>query len=144
MKGNIYTYKYMHGGEETLVLLILLFCVDLKRAKTHLNKGLYIYIYVITIIRACACWALFVVTLTNTVHSIYKYIYMCINVILCNDEIVALMAQWHHLFLCWFWRFFFNAEYESVIFDTAHAMFLIVTIRNASALSIKKASWLIS
>ena len=30
---------------------------------------------IIAIIRACACWALFVVTLTNTVHLIYIYIY---------------------------------------------------------------------
>ena len=30
---------------------------------------------IIAIIRACACWALFVVTLTNTVHFIYIYIY---------------------------------------------------------------------
>ena len=31
---------------------------------------------IIAIIRACACWALFVVTLTNTVHLIYIYIYI--------------------------------------------------------------------
>ena len=31
---------------------------------------------IIAIIRACACWALFVVTLTNTVHLIYTYIYI--------------------------------------------------------------------
>ena len=31
---------------------------------------------IIAIIRACACWALYVVTLTNTVHFIYIYIYM--------------------------------------------------------------------
>ena len=31
---------------------------------------------VIAIIRACACWALFVVTLTITVHLIYTYIYI--------------------------------------------------------------------
>ena len=31
---------------------------------------------IIAIIRACACWALFVVTLTNTVHLIYIYIYL--------------------------------------------------------------------
>ena len=41
---------------------------------------IYIYIYtfstIIAIIRACACWALFVVTLTNTVHLIYIYIYI--------------------------------------------------------------------
>ena len=30
----------------------------------------------IAIIRACKCWALFVVTLTNTVHLIYIYIYI--------------------------------------------------------------------
>ena len=30
---------------------------------------------IIAIIRACACWALFVVTLTNTVQFIYIYIY---------------------------------------------------------------------
>ena len=30
---------------------------------------------IIAIIRPCACWALFVVTLTNTVHFIYIYIY---------------------------------------------------------------------
>ena len=34
---------------------------------------------IITIIRACACWALFVVTLTNTVHLIYIYIYIYIS-----------------------------------------------------------------
>ena len=33
---------------------------------------------IIAIIRACACWALFVVTLTNTVHFIYIYIYIYI------------------------------------------------------------------
>ena len=46
--------------------------------------NIYIYIIVekspnstiIAIIRACACWAFFVVTLTNTVHFIYIYIYM--------------------------------------------------------------------
>ena len=31
---------------------------------------------IIAIIRACACWALFVVALTNTVHLIYIYIYI--------------------------------------------------------------------
>ena len=31
---------------------------------------------IIAIIRACVCWALFVVTLTNTVHFIYIYIYI--------------------------------------------------------------------
>ena len=31
---------------------------------------------IIAIISACACWALFVVTLTNTVNFIYIYIYM--------------------------------------------------------------------
>ena len=31
---------------------------------------------IIAIIRACACWALFVVTLTNTVYLIYVYIYI--------------------------------------------------------------------
>ena len=30
----------------------------------------------IAIIRACACWALFVITLTKTVHLIYIYIYI--------------------------------------------------------------------
>ena len=30
---------------------------------------------IIAIIRTCACWALFVETLTNTVHLIYIYIY---------------------------------------------------------------------
>ena len=34
---------------------------------------------IIAIIRACACWALFVVTLTNTVHFIYIYIYIYIH-----------------------------------------------------------------
>ena len=34
----------------------------------------------IAIIRACACWALFVVTLTNTVHLIYIYIYKYIYI----------------------------------------------------------------
>ena len=46
--------------------------------------NIYIYIIVekspnstiIAIIRACACWALFVVTLTNTVHFIYIYMYI--------------------------------------------------------------------
>ena len=33
---------------------------------------------IIAIIRACACWALFVVTLTNTVHLIHIYIYIYI------------------------------------------------------------------
>ena len=36
---------------------------------------------IIAIIRACACWALFVVTLTNTVHLIYIYIFKHILVI---------------------------------------------------------------
>ena len=31
---------------------------------------------IIAIIRACACWALFVVTLTNTVHLMIIYIYI--------------------------------------------------------------------
>ena len=35
---------------------------------------------IIAIIRACACWALFVVTLTNTVHLIYIYIIFELNV----------------------------------------------------------------
>ena len=34
---------------------------------------------IIAIIRACACWALFVVTLTNTVHLIYIYMYISMN-----------------------------------------------------------------
>ena len=38
---------------------------------------------VIAIIRACACWALFVVTLTNTVHLIYIYIYVYIYLYSC-------------------------------------------------------------
>ena len=33
---------------------------------------------IIAIIRSCACWALFVVTLTNTVHLTYIYIYIYI------------------------------------------------------------------
>ena len=35
---------------------------------------------IIAIIRACACWALFVVTLTNTIHLIYIYIYIICSI----------------------------------------------------------------
>ena len=35
---------------------------------------------IIAIIRACVCWALFVVTLTNTVHLIHIYIYTYIYI----------------------------------------------------------------
>ena len=35
-----------------------------------------LFLTIIAIIRACACWALFVVTLTNTVHLIYIYTYI--------------------------------------------------------------------
>ena len=38
---------------------------------------------IIAIFRACACWALFVVTLTNTVHFIYIYIYCNPATLLC-------------------------------------------------------------
>ena len=45
----------------------------------------------IAIIRACACWALFVVTLTNTVHLIYIYIlYIYDNIVL------VCISQWQH------------------------------------------------
>ena len=59
-----------------------LFC-DLQTAwRLVLSMKLWSYIWlefglfstIIAIIRACACWALFVVTLTNTVHLIYIYI----------------------------------------------------------------------
>ena len=61
--------------------------------KQWLEFGLFSTIT--AIIRACACWALFVVTLTNTVHLIkcmyiYIYIYM----------MVALMHQWQSQW-CW-------------------------------------------
>ena len=39
---------------------------------------MYLFSTIIAIIRACACWALLVVTLTNTVHLIYIYIYIYI------------------------------------------------------------------
>ena len=42
-----------------------------------LEFGLFSTI-IVAIIRACACWALFVVTLTNTVHLIYIYVYIYI------------------------------------------------------------------
>ena len=45
---------------------------------------------IITIIRACACWALFVVTLTNTVHLIYIYIY--IYIVLIRESLSFLMT----------------------------------------------------
>ena len=41
---------------------------------------------IIAIIRACACWALFVVTLTNTVHLIYIYIYMYVCMYMYKDS----------------------------------------------------------
>ena len=43
---------------------------------SHIWLGFGLFSTIIAIIRACACWALFVVTLTNTVHLIYIYIYI--------------------------------------------------------------------
>ena len=48
-------------------LFICLCHIVLSSGLNGLN-GIYIY--------ACACWAIFVVMLTNTVHLIYIYIYM--------------------------------------------------------------------
>ena len=42
----------------------------------------------IAIISACACWALFVVTLTNTVHLIYIYIFIS------EPKLDMLMPRW--------------------------------------------------
>ena len=67
----LYIYIYIH---------IYVYIKLLKKAQTQVHMtwlefGLFSTI--IAIIRACACWALFVVTLTNTIHLIYIYIYNC-------------------------------------------------------------------
>ena len=52
---------------------------------------------IIAIIRACACWALFVVTLTNTVHLIYIYIYLHIYNCIFRSLIVDVTCN----YVCW-------------------------------------------
>ena len=60
---------------------------------------------IIAIIRACACWALFLVTLTNTVHLIYIYIY-CVCVFLnfnySKSVDTGLQLGMSHIILYWF------------------------------------------
>ena len=51
---------------------------------------------IITIIRACACWALFAVTLTNTVHLIYIYIWFYIG----SDHRYLNRFEWITLYMC--------------------------------------------
>ena len=56
---------------------------------------------IIAIIRACACWALFVVTLTNTVHLIYIYIYIYIYKYIYTLSIYSITNQMEkYMFLC--------------------------------------------
>ena len=43
-------------------------------------------------IRACACWALLVVTLTNTVHLIYIYIYIWSRKIYQSDRYIYIWS----------------------------------------------------
>ena len=60
----------------------------------------------IAIIRACARWALFVVTLTNTVHLIYIYIFNghinfgCMRYIILRNAFVCRVAFKHKLQTC--------------------------------------------
>ena len=65
-----------HGAEELQTAWRLVLSMK-PWSYIWLEFGLFSTI--IAIIRACACWALYVVTLTNTVHLIYIYImYTCI------------------------------------------------------------------
>ena len=49
-------------------------------AWSYIWLEIVLFSIIIAIVRACACWALFVVTLTNTVHlDIHIYIYICWN-----------------------------------------------------------------
>ena len=51
---------------------------------------------IIAIIRACACWALFVVTLTNTVHLIYIYVCVCVyGLAILNDTWIRHVSIYH-------------------------------------------------
>ena len=57
---------------------------------------------IIAIIRACACWALFVVTLTNTVHliDIYTYIYIY-RYILCRSKVLLKDGSFRSIMWLW-------------------------------------------
>ena len=55
---------------------------------------------IIAIIRACACWALFVVTLTNTVHLIYIYIYIYMRVCVCVFIYIYIYIYIMYMYIC--------------------------------------------
>ena len=67
----------IHNTHAFMLMLMLYIYVLLKKAQTQVHMTwleIGLFSTIIAIIRACACWALFVVTLTNTVHLIYIYI----------------------------------------------------------------------
>ena len=63
-------------------------------------------------IRACACWALYVVTLTNTVHFIYTYIYIYVQripslsyaTLSCSIRSVHFTLNTIHTFAIYMWQ----------------------------------------
>ena len=64
-----------HGGSHFVNLLIAWRLVLSMKPWSYIWLEFGLFSTIIAIIRACACWALFVVTLTNTVHLIYIYIW---------------------------------------------------------------------
>ena len=78
-------YNSLKPDHDTVNIFIYLITVNYNILGLYIHTHTYIYISncwkspnsIIAIIRACACWALFVATLTNTVHLIYIYIYIC-------------------------------------------------------------------
>ena len=84
-------YSILDGKASNIIQYIYI-CIHncWKKSKLKyiwLEFGLFSTI--IAIIRACACWALFVVTLISTVHLIYiyiyTYIYIYIYIYTCDD-----------------------------------------------------------
>ena len=68
-------YWLSYNGIALHVLYIYIYnCWKMSKLNIWLEFGLFSTI--IAIIGACPCWALFVVTLTNTVHLIYIYIFI--------------------------------------------------------------------
>ena len=97
----VYIYIYIWWKVQTQVIAWRLVLSMKPWSYIWLEFGLFSTI--IAIIRACVCWALFVVTLTNTVHLIYIYIYF--------QASISVLWEWyprvtaHEYFSCQiFWK----------------------------------------
>ena len=101
---------------------------------------------IIAIIRACACWALFVVTLTNTVHLIYitpmcKWYISCQPVWLLQQAshfIIAMILslQWFYKCCCIFeWLTMLSFHFCRCSAETIYVVFFVHLIWWLSASS---------